>query len=143
VTSSDQARSSRARGTSAGAGALRREDRERLADAGIAVDRRAPVALVGPGRSLTAVEFAEGRPRPCAGLLVPGRLHQRSDLPRQLGVDLVAGPLGDEHVGVGPMQEAAPGVFAAGDVLPTAPSVPAAIASGTAAAAGVVHSLQL
>ncbi len=53
--------------------------------AGVTVDERPDAGLRGPGSTLTAVTFTDGSERPCGGLLVPIRLHQRSALAEQLG----------------------------------------------------------
>ncbi|HWH15838.1 MAG TPA: NAD(P)/FAD-dependent oxidoreductase [Miltoncostaeaceae bacterium] len=125
-----------------GADVLDRGDRESLHAAGIPVDDRPIARVEGPGRAMTALVFDDGAERACAGLLVPVELHQRTGLVRGLGARLVAGPLSAEYVEIGPQGETSlPGLFAAGDLLPQAPSVAGAIASGLTAAAGVVHSL--
>jgi thioredoxin reductase len=89
------------------------------------------------------VVFADGDERPCGGLLVAVTLRQRSELAEQLGT--VAAPPGlvaADAVEVDPTgQTSVPGLFAAGDLTGRMPSVANAIASGSAAAAGVVHSL--
>ena len=51
-------------------------------------------------------------------------------------------PLGSEAIEVDAMQNAGvAGLYAAGDRTPKAPSVPAAVASGSLAAAAIVHAL--
>jgi thioredoxin reductase len=119
------------------------EERERLRAAGVAVDEGSVVGLRGPGDTLTAVVFADGDERPCGGLLVPVTLRQRSRLAGQLGaVAAPEGPVAVDAVEVDPLgQTSVPGLFAAGDLTGRMPSVANAIASGSAAAAGVVHSL--
>jgi thioredoxin reductase len=119
------------------------EERERLRAAGVAVDERPIVGLRGPGDTLTAVMFADGDERACGGLLVSVTLRQRSRLAEQLGaVAAPPGPVAADAVEVDPLgQTSVPGLFAAGDLTGRMPSVVNAIASGSAAAAGVVHSL--
>jgi thioredoxin reductase len=119
------------------------EERERLRSAGVAVDERPVVGLRGPGDTLSAVVFADGDERPCGGLLVAVTLRQRSELAEQLGaVAAPPGPVAADAVEVDPTgQTRVPGLFAAGDLTGRMPSVANAIASGSAAAAGVVHSL--
>jgi thioredoxin reductase len=119
------------------------EERERLRAAGVAVDERPVVGLRGPGDTLTAVVFADGDERPCGGLLVSVTLRQRSRLAEQLGaVAAPPGPVAADAPEVDPLgQTSVPGLFAAGDLTGRMPSVANAIASGSAAAAGVVHSL--
>ncbi len=119
------------------------EERATLAAAGVEVDER-PVALVdGPGDELERVCFTDGSTRPCAGLLVPAPLQQRSGLAEQLGAEAApANPQALDALVIDGMQATtAEGVFAAGDVANPMPSVAAAVAMGQKAAAMVVHSL--
>jgi thioredoxin reductase len=115
----------------------------RLAEAGVEVDERAVASLEGPGTSLTSVVFADGSERALGGLLVGATLHRRSDLPDRLGASrALASPLTADAIEVDATSNAGvPGLYAAGDLLPQAPSVPAAIASGHFAAAQIVSSL--
>jgi thioredoxin reductase len=116
---------------------------ERLARAGVEVDDRKVAALDGPGSDLRSVAFADGSERALGGLLVGVTLHRRSSLPDQLGASRApASPLSAEAIEVdATMNAGAPGLYAAGDLLSRAPSVPAAIASGHLAAAQVVGAL--
>ncbi|MBS1677911.1 MAG: NAD(P)/FAD-dependent oxidoreductase [Actinobacteria bacterium] len=115
----------------------------RLAAAGVEVDGRAVASLEGPGSALASVVFEDGSERALGGLLVGVTLHRRSDLPDRLGATRApATPLVADAVEVDAMGNAGvPGLFAAGDLVPQVPSVPAAIASGHFAAAQVVNSL--
>jgi len=97
------------------------EDRARLAAAGIAIDERPVAELVASNGELAEIAFTDGGRIVRRGLLVVAPLHHRSGLAEQL--------------------DAAPGVFAAGDVSAEMPSVAGAIAAGSQAAAAVVHSL--
>ena len=119
------------------------EERERLRTAQVSVDERPVVGLRGPGDTLAAVVFADGTERVCGGLLVPVTMHQRSPLADQLGAAAAApGPIAADAVETGPAFETSvPGLFAAGDLSGQMPSVANAVASGSAAAAMVVHSL--
>jgi thioredoxin reductase len=119
------------------------EGAERLAAAGVTLDERPVAGLRGPGDPLTAVPFADGEERPCGGLLVPAMMHQRSPLAARLGATLAdAGPIVADAAEVGAgLETSVPGLFAAGDVNGEMPSVANAIAAGSKAAAGVVHSL--
>ena len=77
-------------------------------------------------------------------MLVPVTLHQRSDLPWQLGAGAEdRGPLAADAIEVDAMfQTNVPGLYAAGDiVVPQPPSVATAIAAGSTAAAMLVQSL--
>jgi thioredoxin reductase len=89
------------------------------------------------------VVFADGSQRTFAGLLVPITLHQRSDLAAQLGAEFAEANqmAADALVVDGQYTTTVPGLFAAGDVIPTQPSVPNAIAAGATAGAMVVASL--
>jgi thioredoxin reductase len=116
---------------------------ERLAAAGVEVDERAVASLDGPGTELRAVVFADGSERPLGGLLLGVTLAARSELPYALGATRApATPLGADAIEVDPtMNAGVPGLYAAGDLLPKAPSVPAAIYSGNFAAAAIVGAL--
>lgn len=87
--------------------------------------------------------FANGEERPCAGLLVPVTLHQRSALAAQLGAALAEpNPLIADGVAVDKaFTTSVPGLFAAGDAAALMQSVANAIASGHTAAAVLVQSL--
>lgn len=122
---------------------LAAEDAHRLHAAGIPVEERAVAGLAGPGDGLEAVELADGTTRPCGGLLLPVTLHQRSPLATELGAEaLPPGPIAADAVQVDAMfATSVPGVFAAGDLGASMPSVANAVAAGSNAAAAVVHSL--
>jgi len=115
----------------------------RLRTAGVTVDERPVAGLRGPGDELEAVVFADGSERACGGLLVPVTLHQRSPLAGQLGATTAPpSPLVADAVEVGPtLDTGVPGLFAAGDLNGQMQSVANAVASGSLAAAMVVHSL--
>jgi thioredoxin reductase len=128
-----------------GPAALDPEDAERLRAAGVAVDERPVSGLRGaePG-TLEAVTFADGGERRCGGLLVPVTLHQRSDLAEQLGASMSAGPLAADAIDIdGRFATSVPGLFAAGDASALMPSVPAAIATGHAAAGMIVGGMMV
>lgn len=116
---------------------------DRLARAGVEVDERPIAELRGAGRELAAIAFRDGSERACGGLLVPITLEGRSPLPTRLGARRAEpNPLSSEGVEVDAMQNAGvPGLYAAGDLIPKAPSVAAAVASGSLAAAATVHGL--
>jgi thioredoxin reductase len=124
-------------------GELADDAAKRLAGAGVEVDDRAVASLEGPGSSLTAVVFADGSKRALAGLLVGVTLARRSDLPDRLGASRApASPLSADAIEVDATANAGvPGLYAAGDLLAHAPSVPAAISSGHFAAAQIVGAL--
>jgi thioredoxin reductase len=117
---------------------------QRLHAAGIPIDERPVVGLRGSDGAIEAVGFDDGTELSLTGMLVPVTLHQRSDLPWQLGaVAKDRGPLAADAIEVDAMfQTGVPGLYAAGDVVvQQAPSVAAAIAAGSTAAAGLVQSL--
>ncbi|MBJ7469991.1 MAG: NAD(P)/FAD-dependent oxidoreductase [Solirubrobacteraceae bacterium] len=122
---------------------LAAEDAARLAQAGVTIDERRIAGLQGPGEHLEAVAFVDGATRPLTGALVAVTLAQRGGLAEQLGAELAnAGGHWAESLRVDGMQQTpVPGVWAAGDTVAAAPSVAAAIASGSLAAAAIVHSL--
>ncbi|MCP9487301.1 MAG: NAD(P)/FAD-dependent oxidoreductase [Gaiellaceae bacterium MAG52_C11] len=120
------------------------EDAERLRAAGVTVDERRVAELRGQGSARTAVAFADGGEHPCAGLLVPVTLHQRSALAEQLGAAASdPGPVAIDAIEVDPMfHTSVPGLSAAGDVSSQQlPSVANAVAAGSSAAAMIVQDL--
>jgi thioredoxin reductase len=121
------------------------EDAERLSAAGVVIDERRVSELRGPGSTLTAVAFADGEERPCGALLVPVTLHQRSTLAEQLGaVAADPGPVVVDALELDPaFHTSVPGLSAAGDLSGKMPSVANAVASGSSAAAMIVHDLAL
>jgi thioredoxin reductase len=126
-----------------GPGELEDDDRERLAEAGIAIDERRVAELATANGELSAVVFADGTRLARRGLLVATTLHQRSALALQLGAESAEPtPVAENPVAVdGFYRTTTPGVFAAGDLSVQMPQVAAAIASGSHAAAAVVQSL--
>jgi thioredoxin reductase len=119
------------------------DDADRLQAAGVAVDERRVAELRGPDGTLTTVAFADGSERPCRGLLVPVTLHQRSALAEQLGAAAAEpGPVVADAIDVdSTFQTTVPGLSAAGDVSAQMPSVANAVATGSSAAAMIVHDL--
>jgi thioredoxin reductase len=122
---------------------LEADDRDWLRAARVTVDERRVAELRGPNSTLTAVAFDDGGERPCAGLLVPVTMHQRSTLAAQLGAAAAdPAPVVVDAVEVdATFQTSVPGLFAAGDVSPRMPSVANAVAAGSSAAAMIVHGL--
>jgi thioredoxin reductase len=117
-------------------------DRDRLASLGVAVDERRVAAVRGDGEAVEAVVFEDGTELACDAVLVASALEPRDDLAGQLGADLTATPLSTRAVAVdGQAATSVPGLFAAGDLTGELPSVAAAIAGGSRAAAQVVHHL--
>jgi thioredoxin reductase len=114
----------------------------RLHIAGVSIDERPVVGLVGSDGTLERIGFEDGTERPLTGMLVPVTLHQRSELPWQLGaVAKDPGPLVADAIEVDArFQTSVPGLYAAGDAAAAAqaPSVATAIASGSFAAAMLV-----
>lgn len=125
-----------------GPAALDDADVERLRAAAVAVEERPVVELCGPAPSLTGVKFADGDERRCEGLLVPVTLRQRGGLAVQLGAAVAEpGPIVyDALVIDGANRTTVPEVYAAGDNV-VMPSVANAVASGSVAAAMIVHDL--
>jgi thioredoxin reductase len=118
-------------------------DASRLEAAGIPIIEHAIAGVHGPGTDLDEVALADGTRRACGGLLVAVTLHQRSTLASQLGAEAAAPtPIAADAVAVDPLSTTSvPGLFAAGDVGASMPSVANAVAAGSNAAAAVVHSL--
>lgn len=118
-------------------------DAHRLHAGGIAVVEQPVIGLRGPGDDLEAIDLADGTSRPLGGLLLPVTLHQRSPLATQLGAESAPpSPIAADALLLDPMSmTSVPGLFAAGDLGASMPSVANAVAAGSNAAAGVVHSL--
>lgn len=121
---------------------LSSDDEKVLRNAGVTIDDRRIVELVGESGQLSAIAFADGTRLERDGLLVEAPLRQRSPLAEQLGATCTPGPLAADTIGVDAMHRTdAGGVFAAGDVCAEQPYVAGAIASGSQTAMIVVQSL--
>lgn len=116
-------------------------DVSRLAAAGVTIDARPVRSVVGDGDQLNAVEFTDGTTLPCTGLLVSIGLLDRGGLADPLGVERTAeGPFAGQTLAAGPFGATnVPGVWAIGDTGAPAPSVAAAISTGSLTAAAIVH----
>lgn len=113
-----------------------------LAAAGVTVDDRRVVELMGRGGELTAIAFADGTRLERDGLLVEAPLRQRSPLAEQLGATCTPGPLAADTIGIDEIHRTdVSGVFAAGDVCTEQTYVAGAIAAGSKAAMIIVQSL--
>ncbi|OSC29863.1 hypothetical protein B8W67_17200 [Mycolicibacillus koreensis] len=120
------------------------EEFAQLTAAGIAVDDRPVTAVQGPTTdSLESIVFADGAEHPITSLLVQTRLHQRSGLTHTLGrPELVSNPMAVDGVKVDERSASTvPGLFAAGDVTGTMPTVLGAMAAGGAAGSAIVGEL--
>jgi len=91
------------------------------------------------------IVLADGSTRPCGGLMIAVKLHQRDKLAARLGAEaaepnmVVADALQVDTK----FATTVPGLYAAGDLVTSAPSVASSIAAGAMAAAMAVHSLML
>ncbi|KGI66898.1 NAD(P)/FAD-dependent oxidoreductase [Mycolicibacterium rufum] len=118
------------------------DDRRVLQSAGIEVDDRRVVELIGADGALSEIAFADGTRLARQGLLVEAPVRQRSSLAAELGATCTPGPLGTEPLTVDTIHRtSAHGVFAAGDVCTQQPHIAGAIASGSQAAMIIVQSL--
>ena len=117
------------------------DDQRTLRSAGVTVDDRRVVELIGDNGQLTAVAFADGTRMERDGLLVEAPLRQRSPLAEQLGATCTPGSLASGAISVDKIHRTeAGGVFAAGDVCTKEPHLAGAIAAGSKAAMIVVQS---
>lgn len=118
------------------------DDHRILERAGVSVDDRRVVELIGGEGQLEAVAFADGDRLARDGLLVEAPVRQRSPLAEQLGATCTPGPLGTEPLTVDEIaRTSTSGVFAAGDVCTEQPHIAGAIATGAQAAMIIVQSL--
>ncbi|BBY80762.1 NAD(P)/FAD-dependent oxidoreductase [Mycolicibacterium pulveris] len=125
-----------------GAAELDDDARRRLSAAGVAVDDRRVVELIGNDGRLSAVAFADGDRLPRDGLLVEAPLRQRSPLAEQLGAACAESGLAPDSVAVDDLHRTSTAaVFAAGDLCAEQPYVAGAIAAGSQTAMIVVQSL--
>lgn len=121
--------------------ALEEKEQAVLEAEGVRVESRPVASLDGAAPMLESVVLADGDSVARTGLLVPVTLHQRSDLASRLGAVAAApGPLSADAIEVNWMfQTSVPGLSAAGDTCTQMPSVAAAVAAGSLAAAMLVH----
>ncbi|OBA87103.1 pyridine nucleotide-disulfide oxidoreductase [Mycobacteriaceae bacterium 1482268.1] len=117
------------------------DDETALRSAGVTIDDRRVVELIGESGQLREIAFADGTRMARDGLLVEAPLQQRSPLAEQLGASCVSSPLG-QAIGIDEIHRTeAGGVFAAGDACTEQPHLAGAIASGSQAAMIAVQSL--
>ena len=118
------------------------DDEHALRSAGVTIDDRRIVELIGEEGQLTEIAFADGTRMARDGLLVEAPLRQRSPLAEQLGAACTPGPLAADAVGVDEIHRTdVGGVFAAGDVCTKHPHLAGAMAAGSHAAMTIVQSL--
>lgn len=118
------------------------EDQQRaLAARGARVETTPVTALIGASPALEAVQLADGRTIPLAGLFVAPRTEPSSDLARQLGCATKDGPTGP-YLEVDAMQATTvASVFAAGDLASPTPNATLAAAAGVLAGGAAHRSL--
>jgi len=125
-----------------GSGELDALQRRSLEAAGVVVDERRVVGLIGEAGQLEEVVFADGTPMKRDALLVGAPMRPRSALAEKLGVTCTSSPMSADSIGIdGLFRTDAPAVFAAGDVCTEQPHVAGAIAAGSNAAMIIVQSL--
>jgi thioredoxin reductase len=125
-----------------GPAGLQEHDMRTLRSAGVTIDDRRIVELLGEGGQLTAIAFADGTRLERDGLLVEAPLRQRSSLAEQLGVEYTVGPVGVDEITVDAMHRTTvDGVFAAGDTCTKHPHLAGTIDSGSKTAMMMVQSL--
>lgn len=117
------------------------DELQRLQALDVSIERLPVVALEGGGGSLSSVRLADGRRVALAALFTAPRQVFASDLARNLGCEIVEGPLGPRVV-VDPVgATCVPGLFAAGDMANPMQSAALAVAGGTLAAASAHRAL--
>jgi thioredoxin reductase len=116
--------------------------RQLLQKAGVAVDERRVVELIGQGATLTDIVFDDGARRQRDGLLVQAPLQQPSALAEKLGARCTSTACAAESIAVDTFfRTDNPAVFAAGDICTDQPHAAGAVAAGSKAAMIVVQSL--
>jgi thioredoxin reductase len=122
--------------------ALPPEAAQVLRAAGVTVDDRRIVELVGAAGQLTEIVFDDGTRLERDALLVEAPLRHRSTLAEQLGVATESGSKGTETLAIDDIyRTSVDGVFAAGDACTEEPHIVGAIASGSQAGMIIVQSL--
>jgi thioredoxin reductase len=121
-----------------GASGLRAEQKRQLARNGVTVNEQHIARLVGRGRRLQGIEFADGTLLRRSRLFFDTPSHARSQLQRQLGCSIR--PDGSVHCS-GYEATDVPGVFVAGNVAGDVQLVIFAAAEGAKAAFGINRSL--
>ncbi|WP_152048305.1 NAD(P)/FAD-dependent oxidoreductase [Aureimonas psammosilenae] len=117
------------------------DQRQALDARGARVETTPVTALLGPSPVLEAVQLADGRTIPLAGLFVAPLTLPSSDLANRLGCATRDGPTGP-YLEVDAMQATTvPGVFAAGDLASPMPNATLAAAAGVMAGAAAHRSL--
>jgi thioredoxin reductase len=103
-----------------GTGTPTDQQRKRLAERGVTVREEPLAGLEGPGTSLERLKLTDGSTVACQALFCHPPTRQRSDLPTQLGCQL----LGDGAVEVNAYaQTSQPGIYAVGDMAHPADSL--------------------
>lgn len=117
-------------------------DERILGSAGVTVDHRRIVELIGEGGQLTEIAFVDGTRLARDGLLVEAPLQQRSSLAEQLEVWCTPAESDAQPVVVDAMfRTKVDAVFAAGDACTEQPHLTSAVDSGARAAMVIVQSL--
>ncbi|WP_279482208.1 NAD(P)/FAD-dependent oxidoreductase [Aureimonas sp. SK2] len=108
---------------------------------GVTIETTPVTGLIGTSPNLEAVQLADGRTIPLAGLFVAPLTAPAGDLARQLGCRTKEGPTGP-YVEVDAMQATTvAGVFAAGDLASPMPNATLASAAGVLAGGAAHRSL--
>jgi thioredoxin reductase len=116
--------------------------RQLMRNAGVPVDERRIVELIGQVGRLAEIVFADGSHMQRDGLLVEAPLRQRSSMAEKHGASCASGGSASDTIGVDELfRTDHPTVFAAGDVCTQQPHMAGAIAAGSNAAMIVVQSL--
>lgn len=117
------------------------DQRQILKRRGVTVEEVPITGLVGPAPTLEAVELADGRDLPLAGLFIAPQTAPSSALGAMLGCAAKDGPTGP-YLDVDAMQATSvPGVFAAGDLASPMANATLAAAAGVMAGAAAHRSL--
>lgn len=121
-----------------GPATLSEAQRARLQANGVPLREEQIDHLEHEGDQLEAIVFADGSRLACNAIFMRPRLHQRSDLPQQLGCSFF--PSGQVQVDMVGKTEV-PGLFVVGDAAQRAGSLSVAVASGSMAAAMANHEM--
>jgi len=122
-------------------GEIADDARAELEKRGVAIESRPVTALHGEGKSLSAIEFADGSERPIDALYIGAPTRLNSSIAAELGCAMEEGQVGPFIRTDGMKMTSVPGVYAAGDITRAMHNVTFAASDGVMAGVAVHASL--